>query len=189
MPVRSTNRLCAVLDRFLHTRVWFWISEVPSWSRRGARAKRGRGGTKDAKLPYRRPRSAPYLMRCASRISVRSAPIGAIVETTPAARTRPPLLLQEGTSPPRKFHLSDYFGQHCLFDKEGMKAPVPTVIALALILVFVSTGFGQTIRYSVSMPQPSSHVFQVEMTIDNPGTASLDLALPAWNGLYQIRDF
>src|SRR6476646_229854 len=114
MPVRSTSRLCAVLGRFLHRRVWFWISEVPSWSRRGARAKRGRGGTKDAKLPYRRPRSAPHLMRCVSRISKRSAPIGAIVETTPAARTRPPLLLQEGTSPPRKFHLSDYFGQHCL---------------------------------------------------------------------------
>src|SRR6478752_5776646 len=122
MTVRSTNRLCAVLGRFLHTRVWFWISEVPSWSRRGARAKRGRGGTKDAKLPYRRPRSAPYLMRCASRISIRSAPIGAIVETTPAARTRPPLLLQEGTSPPRKFHLSDYFGQHCLL-KQGWPRP------------------------------------------------------------------
>ena len=37
MPVRSTSGLCAVLGRFLHARVWFGISEVPSWSRRGAR--------------------------------------------------------------------------------------------------------------------------------------------------------
>ena len=72
LPGRTVkiSNACAVLGRFLHTRVWFGISEVPSWSRRGARAKRGRGGTKDAKLPYRRPRSAPYSMRCASRISV-----------------------------------------------------------------------------------------------------------------------
>jgi predicted metalloprotease with PDZ domain len=39
------------------------------------------------------------------------------------------------------------------------------------------------------MPQPSSHVFQVELTIDKPGVSSIDLDLPAWNGLYQIRDF
>src|SRR6478752_1146625 len=122
MTVRSTNRLCAVLGRFLHTRVWFWISEVPSWSRRGARAKRGRGGTKDAKLPYRRPRSAPYLMRCASRISIRSAPIGAIIETTPAARTRPPLLLQEGTFASPEVSSQRLFGQHCL-QKEGNTFP------------------------------------------------------------------
>ena len=56
-------------------------------------------------------------------------------------------------------------------------------------LLWAAPASAQTIRYSVAMPQPSSHEFQVEMTIDNPGSPSIDLDLPAWNGLYQIRDF
>jgi predicted metalloprotease with PDZ domain len=72
--------------------------------------------------------------------------------------------------------------------------PVATGIAaatrlLVLILVGLAPVAAQNIHYSISMPQPASHLFQVEMTIDQPGTDSVDLALPAWNGLYQIRDF
>jgi predicted metalloprotease with PDZ domain len=48
---------------------------------------------------------------------------------------------------------------------------------------------GQAISYGLSMPQPSNHTFRVEVTIDNPGTPSVELSLPAWNALYQVRDF
>src|ERR1051325_11137010 len=60
---------------------------------------------------------------------------------------------------------------------------------LWLLIVWSAPAFSQTVRYSVAMPQPASHVFRVEITIDRPGMATVDLDLPAWNGLYQIRDF
>jgi Peptidase M61 N-terminal domain len=61
-----------------------------------------------------------------------------------------------------------------------------------LVLCFLlgsASGFAQTIQYSIAMPQPGSHEFQIEMTIDEPGMSSVELALPSWSGLYQIRDF
>jgi predicted metalloprotease with PDZ domain len=63
------------------------------------------------------------------------------------------------------------------------------ILLLAIALVLASRTQAQGIHYSVSMPQPAIHVFQIEETIDHPGVSSVDLALPAWNGLYQIRDF
>jgi len=64
--------------------------------------------------------------------------------------------------------------------------------AAATLLLFVllsAPAFAQTVNYTIAMPQPSSHIFRVEMTIDQPGTPSVELSLPSWNGLYQIRDF
>lgn len=45
-----------------------------------------------------------------------------------------------------------------------------------------------TIRYQVSLSQPDQHIFHVRMEIPHvePGTS---IAMPAWNALYQIRDF
>src|SRR5258706_11898429 len=60
---------------------------------------------------------------------------------------------------------------------------------LCVALFSTSPAFSQTIHYSLAMPQPAAHLFHVEMTIDQPGASAVDLALPAWNGLYQIRDF
>src|SRR4051794_9933292 len=60
---------------------------------------------------------------------------------------------------------------------------------LLVLLLWTLPVAGQTIHYTIAMPQPASHLFQVEMTIDRPSLTVVDLALPAWNGLYQIRDF
>lgn len=45
-----------------------------------------------------------------------------------------------------------------------------------------------TIRYQVSLGRPDQHMFHVRMEIPHaaPGTT---IAMPAWNALYQIRDF
>ncbi len=45
-----------------------------------------------------------------------------------------------------------------------------------------------TIHYTVSLDHPERHLFHVEMEISNP-TPGMLVALPAWNALYQIRDF
>ena len=45
-----------------------------------------------------------------------------------------------------------------------------------------------TIRYSVSLAEPSKHIFHVEMEVPAvPGDVVVQM--PAWNALYQIRDF
>ncbi len=44
-------------------------------------------------------------------------------------------------------------------------------------------------RYRVSMPEPHSHLFEVEATLDDPGAAPV-LALPVWTpGSYLVREF
>ena len=45
-----------------------------------------------------------------------------------------------------------------------------------------------TISYRVSLANPDQHLFHVEMTIPVDGK-EIVTALPAWNALYQVRDF
>jgi predicted metalloprotease with PDZ domain len=45
-----------------------------------------------------------------------------------------------------------------------------------------------TIRYRVSLAQSNEHLFQIEMEIPSQGHA-VQVAMPAWNALYQVRDF
>ena len=45
-----------------------------------------------------------------------------------------------------------------------------------------------TIRYEVSLAQPSRHIFHVTMTVSDVHQ-TLVLQMPAWDALYQIRDF
>jgi len=45
-----------------------------------------------------------------------------------------------------------------------------------------------TIRYTISLEQPDQHLFRVTMTVPEV-RESLTVAMPAWNALYQIRDF
>ncbi len=61
--------------------------------------------------------------------------------------------------------------------------------ALALAaLVFVSRPAHATIDYAVSIAHPERHIFAVTLTV--PGVRDqLTLQIPAWNALYQIRDF
>ena len=45
-----------------------------------------------------------------------------------------------------------------------------------------------TIRYEVSLAHPEQHLFHVTMTIPNVSD-QVTVQIPAWNALYQIRDF
>jgi predicted metalloprotease with PDZ domain len=45
-----------------------------------------------------------------------------------------------------------------------------------------------TIRYRISLAQNEEHLLQVEMDIP-PGSTPTLVAMPAWNALYQVRDF
>jgi predicted metalloprotease with PDZ domain len=45
-----------------------------------------------------------------------------------------------------------------------------------------------TIKYHVSLKNPEAHIFQVQMEIP-PAPQGIVIAIPAWNALYQVRDF
>jgi predicted metalloprotease with PDZ domain len=47
---------------------------------------------------------------------------------------------------------------------------------------------GATIKYHVSLKNPEAHIFQVRMEIP-PAPQGIVVAVPAWNALYQVRDF
>jgi predicted metalloprotease with PDZ domain len=61
-----------------------------------------------------------------------------------------------------------------------------------IVLIFIAPVLARpaaaTIRYTVSLENPEKHAFAVQMEIPQTplGTA---VALPAWNALYQVRDF
>ena len=58
-------------------------------------------------------------------------------------------------------------------------------------LVCASSWAGQccaTIRYEVSINHPEQHLFHVTMTIPD-ANGEVSVQIPAWNALYQIRDF
>jgi len=62
--------------------------------------------------------------------------------------------------------------------------------AAFLVLYFllcVSTSWA-TIRYEVSLAHPENHLFHVTMHIPDVST-EVKVQMPAWNALYQIRDF
>jgi len=63
-------------------------------------------------------------------------------------------------------------------------------IALAVTLLFFARPASATISYHISLKNPEQHLFHVVMQI--PAAAAdqeIIVALPAWNALYQIRDF
>ena len=45
-----------------------------------------------------------------------------------------------------------------------------------------------TIHYKISLKNPERHSFQVTMTVPHPADG-ISVAIPAWNALYQVRDF
>jgi predicted metalloprotease with PDZ domain len=59
---------------------------------------------------------------------------------------------------------------------------------LALLSLLSARPASATIKYRVSLARSAEHIFQVEMEIPNPGN-SVQVAMPAWNALYQVRDF
>jgi predicted metalloprotease with PDZ domain len=56
------------------------------------------------------------------------------------------------------------------------------------IFLFAARPAVATIRYKISLKNPEQHCFQVTMTISHPASETT-VAIPAWNALYQVRDF
>jgi len=71
------------------------------------------------------------------------------------------------------------FVKHCVRICAGVLF-VPTV--------FFSCPANATIRYEVSLAHPVNHLIRVTMLIPDV-SAELTVQMPAWNALYQIRDF
>jgi len=61
-------------------------------------------------------------------------------------------------------------------------------LSLFFLAVFSAAQAHPTIQYEVSLAKPSEHLFQVTMTVPEV-RGELTLQMPAWNALYQIRDF
>ncbi len=62
----------------------------------------------------------------------------------------------------------------------------PLLLQLALILSIRPAA--ASIHYKISLDHPEQHTFFVQMTVEPPGN-DLTVALPAWNALYNVRDF
>jgi len=63
-------------------------------------------------------------------------------------------------------------------------------IVLAATLLFFARPAGANIGYHISLKNPEQHLFHVSMQIPaQPADQEIIVALPAWNALYQVRDF
>ncbi len=71
----------------------------------------------------------------------------------------------------------------------GIFNPLPflCVLCASVATLFVPPAVA-TIRYDVSVAEPEKHMFRVTMTVPDVKD-ELTVQLPAWNALYQIRDF
>ncbi|MCM3875875.1 MAG: PDZ domain-containing protein, partial [Thermoanaerobaculia bacterium] len=48
----------------------------------------------------------------------------------------------------------------------------------------------RTTRFTVAMPRPETHLYEITMEVDPRGAASIDLVLPVWTpGSYLVREF
>lgn len=66
-----------------------------------------------------------------------------------------------------------------------------SAVGMATAFVFwlgLAAPAAATIQYRVSLERPADHLLHVEMTIPAV-SGNVDVQLPAWNALYQIRDF
>jgi predicted metalloprotease with PDZ domain len=67
--------------------------------------------------------------------------------------------------------------------------PVPVLLFLQILLaLFTVLPCRATIAYEISLDKPSQHLFHITMTIPDVH-GELQLQMPAWNALYEIRDF
>jgi len=62
------------------------------------------------------------------------------------------------------------------------------VLAVFLLGVAAASSASAAIRYTISIDHPEKHLFSVEMQIPNV-SGGVTVQMPAWNALYQIRDF
>ncbi len=65
--------------------------------------------------------------------------------------------------------------------------PLRTATFVLLACAFAIPSYS-TIQYDISLAHPEQHIFHIKMTI--PGVKdSVTVQMPAWNALYEIRDF
>jgi predicted metalloprotease with PDZ domain len=74
---------------------------------------------------------------------------------------------------------------------KSLKSAFRSVAAVSLLLFFFAARPAvANVEYKVSLAHPEKHRFQVQMQIHTgENDDSIVVALPAWNALYQIRDF
>ena len=61
-------------------------------------------------------------------------------------------------------------------------------LTFAILAFLFATPSYSTIEYQISLTHPEQHVFHIKMTVPNVA-GSLTIQMPAWNALYEIRDF
>ena len=71
--------------------------------------------------------------------------------------------------------------------RASLRALALSILILVFTLVFAASG-AATIRYEVSLEHPEKHLFHVAMHIPDV-SGEVTVQMPAWNALYQIRDF
>jgi predicted metalloprotease with PDZ domain len=71
---------------------------------------------------------------------------------------------------------------------QALRFLVFRILLLAFLLALVASGASATIRYTVSVEHSERHIFHVTMEIPDVAV-EVTVQMPAWNTLYQIRDF
>jgi predicted metalloprotease with PDZ domain len=71
---------------------------------------------------------------------------------------------------------------------QARRFQVLRIFLTAFLLALVVSSAGATIRYTVSIEHPERHIFHVSMEIPDV-TGEVTVRMPAWNALYEIRDF
>jgi predicted metalloprotease with PDZ domain len=69
-----------------------------------------------------------------------------------------------------------------------MKLRAVLFLGVAFAAFLIPRPAAATIKYHVSLKNPDAHIFQVQMEIP-PAPQGIVIAIPAWNALYQVRDF
>jgi len=64
-----------------------------------------------------------------------------------------------------------------------------TAVLLWLAALLSTAQAATPVRYTVSLANPERHVFQVTMVLDAGSSRLVDVRLPVWDALYQVRDF
>jgi predicted metalloprotease with PDZ domain len=64
-----------------------------------------------------------------------------------------------------------------------------SVLVSIAAFCFCARPASATIRYEISLAHVDTHEFDVTMVVPRNGHSSPTVAMPAWNALYQIRDF
>jgi predicted metalloprotease with PDZ domain len=84
-------------------------------------------------------------------------------------------------------HLHEHMRARFVGMKAKWRLSVPSLVFVLGVLP-LATPVRATIRYDISLAHPGEHKFHVTMTIPD-AQDGVTLQMPAWNALYQIRDF